>query len=74
MERQQMRSTGSEESRRLIDAHRAWTARAFCMATAELRGSFEPDRSATPPALSAARGGRKTATPGFLRRVLIPRF
>ena len=38
-------STGLEEARRLIEAHRAWTARAFCMATAELRGSFEPDRS-----------------------------
>jgi hypothetical protein len=33
-----------EETRRLIETHRAWTARAFCMATAELRGSLEPDR------------------------------
>jgi hypothetical protein len=39
-------SAGLEETRRLIETHRAWTARAFCMATAELRGSFEPDRPA----------------------------
>jgi hypothetical protein len=38
-----MSSAGLEETRRLIETHRAWTARAFCMATAELRGSFEPD-------------------------------
>ena len=37
-------STGLEEARHLIESHRAWTARAFCMATAELRGTFEPDR------------------------------
>jgi hypothetical protein len=39
-------SVGLEETRLLIETHRAWTARAFCMATAELRGSFEPDRPA----------------------------
>ena len=37
-------SMGLEETRELIESHRAWTARAFCMATAELRGTFEPDR------------------------------
>jgi hypothetical protein len=42
----EMTSAGLEETRRLIETHRAWTARAFCMATAELRGSFEPDRAA----------------------------
>jgi len=42
----EMTSAGLEETRRLIETHRAWTARAFCMATAELRGSFEPDRPA----------------------------
>ena len=34
-----------EEARQLIENHRAWTARAFCMATAELRGSLEPAQS-----------------------------
>jgi hypothetical protein len=38
---------GLEESRQLIENHRAWTARAFCMATAELRGTLEPDRPVT---------------------------
>ena len=37
-------STGLEEARHLIESHRAWTARAFCMATAELHAAFEPDR------------------------------
>jgi hypothetical protein len=43
--RQEMAPSTLEEMRRLIETHRAWTARAFCMATAELRGSFEPDRA-----------------------------
>jgi hypothetical protein len=46
-ERREMASPGLEDTRRLIEAHRAWTARAFCMAAAELRGSFEPDRATT---------------------------
>jgi hypothetical protein len=43
--RREMTSGAMEEARRLIENHIAWTARAFCMATAELRGSFEPARS-----------------------------
>jgi hypothetical protein len=43
-----MTSNGLEQSLQLIENHRAWTARAFCMATAELRGSFEPDRPTGP--------------------------
>lgn len=40
----EMVAAGLKETDQLIEAHRAWTARAFCMATAELRGSFEPIR------------------------------
>jgi hypothetical protein len=43
--RREMTSGALEEARQLIENHIAWTARAFCMATAELRGSFEPARS-----------------------------
>jgi hypothetical protein len=38
--------TGLEQNCQLIENYRAWTARAFCMATAELRGTFEPDQVA----------------------------
>ena len=38
----ELSSTALEEARKLIENHRAWTARAFCTATAELRGSLEP--------------------------------
>jgi hypothetical protein len=47
---------GLEETRRVIETHRAWTARAFCMATAELRGSFEPHQQ---PARTRDRQSRR---------------
>jgi hypothetical protein len=45
--RREMTAVALEDARRLIENHIAWTARAFCMATAELRGSFEPVRSSS---------------------------
>jgi len=59
-------SAGLEQSRQLIENHRAWTARAFCMATAELRGSFEPVREVW--------SERRTARRAFRRQEPVPRF
>jgi len=58
------RSHDDSHPRSLAAAHRAWTARAFCMATAQLRGSFEPDEPAT-------REHRVPVRPRVSRRALL---